>query len=79
MGLYIKRDEERSKIQEKIAADLRAKSMQKSALGSEPITDLADQSNYMDGTKTSSGLLGVWIVLGVAGIATILYLVIRSS
>ena len=72
MGLYIKRDEERSKIQEKIAADLRAKSMQNSALDSEPI-------NYMDGTKTSSSLLGVWIVLGIAGIATILYLVIRSS
>ncbi|MFC2552020.1 MAG: hypothetical protein ACFNUR_01905 [Candidatus Saccharibacteria bacterium] len=79
MGLYIKRDEERSKIQEKIAADLRAKSMQNSALDPEPITDLADQSNYMDGTKISSGLLGVWIVLGIAGIATILYLVIRSS
>ena len=78
MGLYIKRDEERSKIQEKIAADLRAKSMQNSALDSEPITDLADQSSYMDGTKTS-GLLGVWIVLGIAGIATILYLVIKSS
>ena len=79
MGLYIKRDEERSKIQEKIAADLRAKSMQNSALDPEPITDLADQSNYMDCTKTSSSLLGVWIVLGIAGIATILYLVIKSS
>ena len=53
--------------------------MQNSALDSEPITDLADQSNYMDGTKTSSSLLGVWIVLGIAGIATILYLVIKSS
>ena len=53
--------------------------MQNSALDSEPITDLADQSSYMDGTKTSSGLLGVWIVLGIAGIATILYLVIKSS
>ena len=78
MGLYVRRDEQRSKLQERIAADLRAKSKQASE-DIQATTDLVEDSNYMQDTKTSSGLLGVWLVIGVVAFGLIIALIVRSS
>lgn len=78
MGLYVRRDEQRSKLQERIAADLRAKTATKTG-GTEPVTDMMEQSNYMNNTKTSSGLLGVWLVIGVVVIGLVIIMIIQSS
>lgn len=78
MGLYVRRDEQRSKLQERIAADLRAKTAAEAG-GTEPVTDMMEQSNYMDNTKASSGLLGVWLVIGVVAIGLVIAMVVQSS
>lgn len=78
MGLYVRRDEQRSKLQERIAADLRAKTATEAG-GTEPVTDMMEQSNYMDNTKTSSGLLGVWLVIGVVAIGVVIAMIVQSS
>lgn len=83
MGLYVRRDEQRTKLQERIAADLRAKAKTTGGDGNgmepEPVTDTVETSRMMDGTKESSGLLGVWLFLGVVGFGVIVWLIVRSS
>lgn len=83
MGLYVRRDEQRTKLQERIAADLRAKAKATGGDGDgvdpEPVTDTVEASQMMDGTKESSGLLGIWLVLGVIGFGVVVWLIIRTS
>lgn len=82
MGLYVRRDEERSDLQKKIAADLREKSKKNSnQFGDieQQEIDGVEDSGYIEGTKQSSSLLGVWVVLLGAGIATVIILIVLSN
>lgn len=77
MGLYVRKDDQRSELQERIAAELQEKAKKNTDI--EPTTiDGVDDSGYMDNTKSSSGLLGVWLALLVVGIGVILWLIVRS-
>ena len=77
MGLYVRKDDQRSKLQERIAAELQEKAKKNTDI--EPTTiDGVDDSGYMDNTKSSSGLLGVWLALLAVGIGVILWLIVRS-
>lgn len=77
MGLYVRKDDQRSELQERIAAELQEKAKKNTDI--EPTTiDGVDDSGYMDNTKSSSGLLGVWLALLVIGIGVILWLIVRS-
>jgi hypothetical protein len=82
MGLYVRRDEERSELQKRIAAELRDKSKknanQYSEIEPEDIDGVED-SEYIKGTKQTSPLVGVWIFLTVAAVAAVIYLIIRSN
>ncbi len=81
MGLYVRKDQQRTKLQERIASELRDKS--KSSLDEDmdkpPVVDGVDDSGFMDGTKSSSGLLGVWLALLAIGVVVVLFLIVRSS
>lgn len=80
MGLYIRQDEKRTELQEKIAADLRAKAAERSKADIEgPEYDGERDADIVNNTHTSSPLLAVWLVLGVATIAVVIYLIVRSS
>ncbi len=80
MGLYIRQDEQRSKLQEKIAADLRAKAAERAQSDVEgPQYDGEKDASVTENTHTSSALLGVWLVLGFATVAVVIYLIVRSS
>lgn len=78
MGLYVRKEEERSKLQEKIAAELREKAKRNSDAEFTPV-DGVEESNYMEGTKNSSSLLGVWLVLLAIGVGLVIWLIIRST
>jgi uncharacterized protein HemX len=78
MGLYVRKEEQRSKLQEKIAAELREKAKRNESMEM-PTVDGVDDSNYMEGTKNSSSLLGVWLVLLVLGVVAVIYLIVRSA
>lgn len=83
MALYIRKDDQRSKLQEEIAADLRAKAaaVDKGDDIDEPKLKLEHDAhaNYLKNSQSSSALLGVWVALGIAVVATVLYLVVQSS
>lgn len=80
MGLYVRKDEQRSKLQEQIAADLRAKAAVRAKQEVEgPTYDGEKDANIVQNTHSSSKLLGVWLALGVATIAVVILLVIRTT
>lgn len=79
MGLYVRQDEQRSKLQEKIAADLRAKAAEKSKRDIEgPTLDGVDDSGIVEHTHKSSPLLAVWLILAAATVAVVIYFVVRT-
>lgn len=80
MALYVRKDEQRSKLQEQIAADLRAKAAAKAKRDFEgPTYDGEKDASIVQNTHTSSKLLGVWLGLGVAAIGAVIFLVIRTA
>lgn len=82
MGLYVRRDEERSELQKRIAEELQDKAKKNENKFSEieqEKVDGVEDSEYIKGTKQSGGLLGVWIVLAIAGVAAIIYLTISTT
>lgn len=81
MGLYVRQDEQRSKLQEKIAADLRAKAAERAKTDVEgPQYDGEKDASIIEDTHSSSGLLlAVWLIVAVAAIATVIYFIVQTS
>lgn len=72
MALYVKQDDNRTELQEKIAAELREKQI-KNSLGEggfapENKGEIAqpEDSAYLEGTKETTGLAFVWLLVLVA-------------
>ncbi len=84
MGRYIEQTESRSELQQRIAADLRAKAAGKAkqeADGAAPTTEIdgVEDSAYMKGTKTTTTLAPVWAVIFVAAIVVFVYFVYQVN
>lgn len=80
MGMYIRQDEQRSRLQERIAADMRAKAAERSKVDVEgPEYDGEKDADIVRNTHSSSALLGVWLVLGAASIGALVFLVVSSA
>jgi hypothetical protein len=80
MALYVKQDENRTELQERIAADLREKAIRNSMSGEGGNAPEAkgfspEESNYLEGTKETTSLALVWVLLFVAVVITIGYFV----
>ncbi len=78
MGLYINQKEARTELQERIAADLRAKAEAKSKDENDR-PDGVDDSAYIKGTKQTTSLAWVWLVIFFLAIATFIYVAMRLS
>lgn len=76
MALFIRQSEDRSKLQERLAAELRekAKQTQQASDGKQP--DGVRDSKYLEDTKETTSLAWVWVAIIVFVIvAFIVYLV----
>jgi len=76
MSLFIKQDENRSKLQQEIAAELQEKLRKKAAVADQP--DGVDDSQYIKGTKTTSSLAWVWALIALFVAGAVIFLIIRS-
>ena len=63
MGRYYQETESRSELQQRIAADLRAKAMQTSNQDGEADDMLVENSQYLKGTKRTTTLAPAWILI----------------
>ena len=84
MGLYIQQNQSRSELQQRIAADLRAKAAAraKEEGTADPYVDdkdIVEDSEYLKGTKHTTSLAWVWLAIFIATIAVFVMFVIRSN
>ncbi|MEP7204720.1 MAG: hypothetical protein ABI716_00825 [Candidatus Saccharibacteria bacterium] len=77
MALFIRQSEDRSKLQERLAAELQERAKQRAALADRP--DGVDDSRYMEGTKQTSSLAWVWILIIVLAAVALVWLTILNS
>ncbi|HTJ73042.1 MAG TPA: hypothetical protein VL481_00435 [Verrucomicrobiae bacterium] len=79
MALFVRQDQERSELQQRLAAELRERA-KKRAENDSPLPDGVDDSNYLKDTKKTSSLAGVWIgIIAVALILMVMFIIKQSS
>lgn len=77
MALFLKQDGNRSPLQERLAAELQEKARQKAA--EHDLPDGVDDSQYIKGTKETTKLAWVWLIIGVAVVGLIIALIIIAT
>lgn len=77
MALYIKQEDQRSQLQEKLATELQERARQKAKEADLPdgITDSA----FIKGSKQTTSLAWVWGVIVVIGLGLVIWLLIATS
>jgi hypothetical protein len=73
MALFIQQDDVRTELQKKIASELQDKAKKQTELNDAP--DLVDDSQYMKGTKKTTSLAWVWILMVVVVVGVAIWLI----
>lgn len=77
MGLFVTQKDSRSELQERIAADLRAKAQQTVGKGDDSIDEIAD-SKYMEGTKQTTTLAWAWILIALMAAGVVIMFLMQG-
>jgi len=78
MALFIKQNEDRSKLQERLAAELQERA-KKRAEHDTTLPDGVEDSQYIKGTKTTTSLAWVWIVIVALAVAAMIFIAVNSQ
>lgn len=74
MGLFVNQQDQRSELQERIAAELREKA-KASSLQEKATMDGVDDIRYLEGTKQTTALAWAWILIAImAGAVIVMFL-----
>ena len=74
MGLFVNQQDQRSELQERIAAELREKA-KASSLQEKATMDGVDDIRYLEGTKQTTTLACSWILIAImAGAVIVMFL-----
>lgn len=85
MGRYLEQTEGRSELQQRIAADLRAKAAAKAKQEGDADTsyytapDGVEDAEYMRGTKATTTLAPAWAVLFFAAVGVFIYFIYQVN
>lgn len=85
MGRYIEQNQGRSELQQRIAADLRAKAAAKAkqeggdAGDDHKRPDGVDDAAYLKGTKATTTLAPAWLLIFIASIAIFVYFIYQVN
>jgi hypothetical protein len=77
MALFIRQSEDRSKLQERLAAELQEKAKAKALAESKP-QDIED-SAYLKDTKKTTGLAWAWVVIALIAVAIVVMLLLQTA
>jgi hypothetical protein len=78
MALFVQQNDNRSKMQERIAAELQEKAKKRAELDNK-LPDGIEDSNYLKDTKKTTTLAWVWILIAAAAIGLFGYFVYVSA
>lgn len=76
MALYVRQNENRSKLQERLAAELQEKARARAEESARP--DGVDDSQYLEGTKKTTSLAWIWLVVVLFVIGAVVFLIVSS-
>lgn len=76
MALFVNQNSNRTKLQEKLAAELQEKAKQKAAAGDTKTPDGVHDSAYLEGTKQTTSLAWIWVLVILAFVGAAIWLVI---
>lgn len=85
MGRYIQQNESRSELQQRIAADLRAKAAAKAKQeggdvnGDYNAPDGVDDAAYLKGTKTTTTLAPAWFIIFLMAVGIFAFFVYQVN
>lgn len=77
MALFIRQDDNRSKLQERLAAELQDRAKQRAQASDRP--DGVDDSQFLKETKSTTSLAWLWIILVLAIIGGVIWLTLANS
>lgn len=77
--MFMNQSEGRSELQQRIAAELKAKAEQKSKLEAKPERDEIEDSTYVEGYKRTTTLAPVWVLIFFAAVLVFVYFVSQMS
>ncbi len=78
MALFVNQNSNRSKLQEKLAAELQEKAKLKAGDDNQGRPDGVEDSAYMEGTKKTTSLAWVWVLITLAVIGIAIWVIIAS-
>ncbi|MDN5274654.1 MAG: hypothetical protein JWP06_555 [Candidatus Saccharibacteria bacterium] len=78
MALFVQQNDNRSKLQEQVAAELQEK-LKKRAEIDKTLPDGITDSAYLKGTKQTTSLAWVWIAIVIFAIAAFVFFIVLSS
>jgi hypothetical protein len=76
MALFIKQNDTRSQLQERLAAELQEKARRNAAKVDMP--DGVSDSQYVKDTKQTTSLAWLWIIISIVMISLVIWLVVQS-
>lgn len=80
MALFVQQNSNRTKLQERLAAELSEKAKKKAQQEAAPLPDGIEDSRYIEGTKATTSLAWVWVVVVVIAVAAFVgYIILYSS
>ena len=74
MGLYLKQNDNRSELQEKLAMELQDKARKKAK--EEELPDGVTDSAYLRDTKQTTGLAWAWVFIIIAAVVIALWIIV---
>lgn len=77
MALFIRQDDNRSKLQEQLAAELQDRAKKRAIANDRP--DGVDDSQYLKETKTTTSLAWLWILIALFVIAGVIWLTLANG
>ena len=77
MALFIRQNEERSQLQERLAAELQEKARKRAE--SENQLDDIENSSYLKGTKRTTSLAWVWLLVVGLAITVLVLIMMRAN
>lgn len=77
MALFIRQDENRSQLQERLAAELQARAKERDEIGNHP--DGVKDAEYMRNTQQTSRLAWLWILIVLAAVGLIIWLTLFNT
>lgn len=79
MALFVNQNSNRSKLQEKLAAELQEKAKKRAELEKNDLPDGVSDSQYLEDTKQTTSLAWVWALIALFVIGLIVYLFTQST